>query len=60
MLREGDRIEVFSAGASIGKGTFLRFADAGEAAPHTILVWFDEGDQSLHATDLTTLNIRRI
>ncbi|WLR46431.1 hypothetical protein LC065_12670 [Halobacillus litoralis] len=62
MLRTGDRIEVFSAGRSIGTGVFIQFTTADEVLNlnNDFLLWVDDSDQSTHMTDISTINIRRL
>ncbi|MDP1383257.1 hypothetical protein Q8G31_26415 [Priestia megaterium] len=52
-LRQGDRIEVFSAGNQLnGVGTFIRIRDG-------FLVWVNE-DGNITSTSLDTISISRV
>lgn len=51
-LRQGDRIEVFSAGESLGTGTFVRIRNG-------FLVWVIDGG-SMTSTSLDTISISKV
>ncbi|WP_237417014.1 hypothetical protein [Halobacillus litoralis] len=62
MFRTGDRIEVFSAGRSIGTGVFIQFSSDNEDLNlhNDFLLWVEDKDQSAHMTDMSSINIRKI
>ncbi|TWI53952.1 hypothetical protein [Halalkalibacter nanhaiisediminis] len=52
-LREGDAIQVFSAGVSLGTGTFIRIED-------NFLVWVNSATDDLFVTNLDEISVRKI
>ncbi|WP_406944306.1 hypothetical protein ACJA3J_13265 [Halobacillus sp. SY10] len=62
IFRMGDRIEVFSAGRSLGTGVFIQFSSKNEELNlnNDFLLWVEDKDQSAHMTDMNSINIRKI
>ncbi|MYL72370.1 hypothetical protein GLW00_16105 [Halobacillus litoralis] len=57
-----DRIEVFSAGKSIGISVFAQLSSDNAALNlnNNFLLRVDDKDQSTHLTNMSTINIRKL